>query len=397
MGRRLEMDSAGKAQARQGWIVLGLTVLLALHAWRIKSGIDLQVYLRAGSRALVGEEIYVLSESSPFKYSPPVALLFAPLSLLPTRAAQLLWVLISAAAFTRFVQLQGRGTGLGAWWRPLLVLGLASPYLSQVLFLGQADALLVWLMALSELDAKRAPLRSGVLWAIVCLFKLPFLLFGLLVVAFGEGRRLLGLTLGLALFAFAGVLRFGLAGLLHEVSAWRALLAESTPVSLIATDNQSLTAILCSLGLVPEQHPGWLSALTLVLSAALLLASTLVTRRVWMRDRAEARTLAGALTFYLAAFLSPLGWLSNLVVIVPVAWGLISLRERPLAKVGLVVLGAAVLCNYDLLGREVFVELLRLKVFGWATLLSTGCLALATATGRMSGPESPARNTVAAP
>ena len=144
-----------------------LAVLLALHAWRIKTGIDLQVYLRAGGRVLSGEELYVAAESSPFKYSPPTAVVFAPLSLLPLRVAQLVWLVASALAFVLFVRLSARARGMDAWWQSFAVLVIASPYLSQVFFLGQADAVLVLLMGLSELDAKRRPVLSGVLWAVV--------------------------------------------------------------------------------------------------------------------------------------------------------------------------------------------------------------------------------------
>lgn len=334
-----------------------LAVLLALHAWRIKTGIDLQVYLRAGARVLAGEEIYVAAEPSPYKYAPSTAAVFAPLSLLPLRAAQLLWLLASALAFVRFVQVSAHARGLGAWWQSLVVLVLCSPYLSQVFFLGQADALLVLLMGLSELDAKRRPMRSGVLWAIVVAFKLPFMLFAIPALMFREWRRLAGLVLGAALVALVGVIAFGFSGFIHELFAWRALLQASTGVSLVATDNQSLTGILWKLGLQSQ-------VLLIALSLALLALGC------WTRDRLHL----SAVIFFFAAFLSPLGWLSNLVVIAPMAAALLASRQAPSSRAGLALLALALLVNFDILGRERFEAALHLRVFGWLTLGAALCL-----------------------
>ncbi|MGV3620878.1 MAG: glycosyltransferase family 87 protein [Archangium sp.] len=334
-----------------------LAVLLALHAWRIKTGFDLQVYLRAGHRVLAGEEIYRTVEASAFKYAPPTAAVFAPLSLLPLRVAQLIWLLASALAFVRFVQLSSIARGLNAWWQSLVVLVLCSPYLSQVLFLGQADALLVLLMGLSELEAKRRPILSGVLWAVVVAFKLPFMLFVIPVVMFREWRRLVGLFVGALLVALVGVIAFGFDGLLHELFEWRALLQASTGVSLVATDNQSLTGILWKLGLQ---------------SQVLLISSSLVLLALgcWTRDRLQL----SAMIFFFAAFLSPLGWLSNLVVIAPMAAALLASRHITSARVGLAALSVALLVNFDLLGRERFEAALQLRVFGWLTLCAALCL-----------------------
>lgn len=334
-----------------------LAVLLALHAWRIKTGIDLQVYLRAGGRVLSGEELYVAAETSPFKYSPPTAVVFAPLSLLPLRVAQLLWLVGSALAFVLFVRFSAIARGLNVWWQSLVVLVLASPYLSQVLFLGQADAVLVLLMGLSELDSKRRPMLSGVLWAVVVAFKLPFMLFVIPVLMFREWTRLAGLTLGAVMIALVGVLTFGFSGFVHELNAWRGLLEVSTGVSIVAPDNQSLTAMLWSLGI--ESH-----ALVAVLGLALLALSC------WSRDRLHV----SALVFFFAAFLSPLGWLSNLVVVAPMAVALLASRHLPSARAGLALLSVALFINFDLLGRARFEAALHLRVFGWLTLGAALCL-----------------------
>jgi Glycosyltransferase family 87 len=366
---------------------LALTLLLALHAWRIKTGIDLQVYLRAGSRAAAAQEMYVLSESSPFKYSPPVALLFAPFSRLPQRLAYLLWVLTSALAMVQFAK-QEAGVRLlsSAGWR-LVVLALVSPYLSQVFFLGQCDGMLVWIMGLSEAWVTRRPLRSGVLWAVVVAFKLPFLLFALPALALGQWRRVAGFCLGLVLVGLIGALGFGWPGVLDEFVAWRAMLAVSTTVSLTAPDNQSLSAILCSLGVHAEAQGVLLAVLMVTISVVLVVGAAGASRAVARKDAAAAGRLASALTFFFVAFLSPLGWLSNFVAMVPVACGLLALRHAQMARVGLAALGAAMLLNFNLLGRTLYLKVLELRLFGWATLMAAFCLAFASLQVALRSPQ----------
>jgi hypothetical protein len=246
----------------------------------------------------------------------------------------------------------------------LLVLVLCAPYLAQVLYLGQADALLVWVMAVSERRAQRTPLRAGLLWALVCAFKLPYLLFLLPALAFREWRRLQGLAAGGLLVILCGALRFGPGGLLHELEAWRALLLASTPSALVALDNQSLSAIICSLGLASSPLLGPAN-----LAGGGLLIATAAYATARARPAGRARLLASAFTFFLAAFLSPLGWLSNLVVAAPLAAELLASR-RLAARLGLAAMAALLLFNFDLLGRAGFERALGYKVFGWGLLLA---------------------------
>ena len=183
------------------------------------------------------------------------------------------------------------------------------------------------------------------------------MLFVIPVLMFREWKRLVGLALGAVLVALVGVVAFGFSGFIPELLAGRALLQDSTGVSLVATDNQSLTGILWKLGL---QSQVLLIALSLVLLAL----------GCWTKDRLQL----SAVIFFFAAFLSPLGWLSNLVVIAPMAAALLASRQWPSARVGLALLGVALFINFDLLGRERFEAALHLRVFGWLTLGAALCL-----------------------
>jgi len=117
----------------------------------------------------------------------------------------------------------------------LVVLALHAPFLHRLFALGQIDALLLWLMVESESRAEG--FISGLLWALACLFKPPFLIFLLLALAFRQWRRIAGLAFGLAL---------GLAIDWRELPRWRELLEVTTrPMLCGDPENQGLVGIAC--------------------------------------------------------------------------------------------------------------------------------------------------------
>ena len=73
-------ESASAQPRAYLWVTAALS-LLALHAWLLKNGADLQVFELAGRRALHGEPLYRLEEAMPFKYTPIAALLFHSMAL----------------------------------------------------------------------------------------------------------------------------------------------------------------------------------------------------------------------------------------------------------------------------------------------------------------------------
>ncbi len=366
------------------WLVPVTLTLIAAHAAYFKRGIDFDVFYQAGRRLMAGESLYQLSESSPFKYLPVVAQWFAPLTFLSERSAHTLWMFISAAGLFRFFRwCSQRAQVKDRWPIHMMALALATPFILQQLALGQSDGLLVGLMAESESQKNKRPWLSGLLWAAVCLVKPPFLLFLWPTIALRQWRRVPWLIGGLATGMLAGMAPFG-SSYLQQLRSWQALMQQTTPAMLDNVDNQSLFAMFHTFA------GAWAGSAALsigiVATAAIFFgAATCAVRVLHKWDAPRADFLAAALAFYLTAFLSPLGWQSNLVVLIALLYYLLSdwLRAdsrsatRPLIGVALGAAAGAAILNHDVIGYERFQKLLGLRYFGWAGAL-VALVAIAT-------------------
>jgi hypothetical protein len=318
------------------WIA-ALVALLALHAWIFKNGADLRVFELAGSRALHGQELYRLDEGVPFKYTPIAALLLSPFSLLPHKAAHLIWNALSVLAILRLMRWSSGG-GMPLW-PSLMVLALAGPFIHRLFALGQIDALLLWLMVESEIRVER-PLLSGLLWALACLFKPPFLIFLLVAAALRQWKRIGALAAFCALGLLAGW---------SELPAWHQLLAVTTrPMLCGDPENQGMVGISC-------HYFG--SAQAAIVPAGAIAFALLSRRR-----------LAVASCFFLSAFFSPLCWETNLIAVIPLAFAVARARFV-WAHAALFAAIAVNLLNYDLLGRDLFFRVLEYRHYGLAALL----------------------------
>src|SRR6516164_5780312 len=83
--RRSMPEAASAAPVRSErlarWLLLALLALSIVQPWLRKEPFDLEVFRLAGERLRLGETLYRASDGAmPFKYSPPVALLFVPLT-----------------------------------------------------------------------------------------------------------------------------------------------------------------------------------------------------------------------------------------------------------------------------------------------------------------------------
>src|SRR5262249_31107669 len=182
----------------------------------------------------------------PFKYAPLTAYLLAPLGLLSERAAYAVWLLLAAAAFLFFFFWTAAELNPGdSGGKSLAAMLLVSPYLHHLFSLGQVDALLLGGAAGSERSAVRRPVRSGFLWAAVCLFKAPYLVFLWPMVLFGQWRRL---AAGLAAL-FAGLLLpalwLGAPRAWELLERWRSLQQETAPEMFCHAHNQGLVPLAC--------------------------------------------------------------------------------------------------------------------------------------------------------
>jgi hypothetical protein len=364
------------------WLLWGAVILLAIHTWAYKSQEDFRVFHTAGARFLGGEPLYRDTDGlMPFKYAPVVALLFAPLGLLPERAASLVWLLASCAMLWRFVRLSAElFTGRASPGREALVVLLVLPFVRHHFAVGQCDLALFWLSAESLRLAPRRPWLSGALLSWVCLVKPPFLLFLGTAVLLLQARRVAGFAVGLVLGLGASALRYGLEGNLAQLMRWRQLLSQSTPDMLCAVDNESVWGMACA-WVSPPGQPAFLAAVAV---GSLLVVGAFAAALLRLRRErpTEAEALLHAAAFYLTAFLSPLGWRTALLGLVPLLFLLLQRREaftppwlRALALAVPLSNALAGMLLYDVAGRAAFLFYLGHKVMA-ALALATALLAV---------------------
>jgi alpha-1,2-mannosyltransferase len=287
------------------FLVLGLA--LALNPRRC---IDFTVFRTAGARLLAGTALYRAEDGPmPFKYAPPVAVLFVPLALLPRMAGAVLWnvgsVVLLLLALSRLKRIDPGPCGPDGSWAAL---ALAGP-IGTVLFYGQVD---LWLLGLLVLAAAAAGSRDdgGTALGLAALTKPPAVLAGLFFLVRGRWRALLAAAAVVVLACGLVGARIGPSALLTEVSAWRALVERSTVEWVTGPNPQGLPTMLLDvargLGIRPAPGNLWLAQLASVLVfGALILAVR--------RDGGSAfrmTTLAVAMT-------SPLAWRANFVLALP--------------------------------------------------------------------------------
>ncbi|HVP59083.1 MAG TPA: glycosyltransferase 87 family protein [Myxococcaceae bacterium] len=379
------------ASLSDGWWHAAAVLLLfglVAHAWLLKAGSDFEVFRLAGWRTWHGVGPYQAADGlMPFKYAPPVALLLVPLAWVPERTAYLVWLVLSALAVLRVVRWSHRtlGPGPDARREALLMVALF-PLIAHQFALGQCDAFLLLLVAESEQRRRTAPLRSGMLWALACLVKPPFLLVGLLVAWRREARRADGLLLGIA--AAFGVLGFALGPVeaLHQTQAWVGLLGATTPAGLCGPQNQSIAALVCTYGGVAPGSVAF-AATAALLATALVAAAVACVRVVARHHLLGADALALALVLHGTALLSPLGWRTTLLALIPSLTLIFArdvgasdpVRVRMRRLCGWALAFTAVVLNWDVLGERAFHALLRMRIHALLGLVISTCAMVVTA------------------
>jgi hypothetical protein len=292
-----------------------MLVLAAVFAFRVRNDMsDLSVCVRAGGRLLAGETLYRPSDGHlQFKYSPPSAILFIPLSLLPFEAAKLIWYVLEFAGLAgicflsvKILPVENKRAAplLGTTFLILL------KYLAREVELGQINILILFLLVLLvRLLLARRDVSAGLAWGLSLFFKpyalvfLPYLLVK---------KRIRAAATGLGLFAAglaAPAVFLGVLGNLAVLREWPTTLSQSTRGLLGVYDNASLTGFL--LKTFPAMTTG---AATALIGLAALAATIGV---LWLIQNSAAgrvsrpEVLECALLLILMPLLSPLGWNYN--------------------------------------------------------------------------------------
>jgi hypothetical protein len=164
------------------------------------------VYAGAGQHWLHAAHLYNWQDAAGYRYSPVVAGMFAPLSLLPDRLGGLLWRLLNASVYLSGLAWCCRielPTRLARQYWPALFL-LVIPLSMGSINSGQANCLVIGLLlcAIAATDRGRWNLAAACV-ALACLLKLyPIAVGLLLIVMFPRKfapRFVLALAIGLAL------------------------------------------------------------------------------------------------------------------------------------------------------------------------------------------------------
>jgi hypothetical protein len=234
-----------------GWIAIGLYLVgLGISAVLRTQG-DFNVYYRAGARVLNGEAIYRLDESSHFLYAPIFAILFAPFAMLPLRAAQFAWYLVSAASLIAFIfgsarMLLGRDR-LNASMLVIPV-ALSAVFIDNNIEHGQINlptlALIVWSIVFAEED--RA-IVGGAALAVAILIK-PFAGLAALFLLLERKWRPLLYSIGVGIILLvAPVMVFGRSGTVANTSAYLRVVSSMTDRYTTMLTNQSATSAVARL------------------------------------------------------------------------------------------------------------------------------------------------------
>ena len=360
------MSPASARGDRLRWMVgllfLGLGLALALNPHRC---IDFTVFRTAGARWLAGTSLYRAEDGPmPFKYAPPVAVLLAPLALLPRGAGAVLWnagsVLLLLLAVARLPRIdRDAGRTDGSW----AALALAGP-IGTVLFYGQVD---LWLLGLLVLAATAVSARDGggTALGLSVLTKPPAVLAGLFFL--GRRRwRALAVAAAVVLLACAlFALRVGAGTLWREIAAWRSLVEHSTLEWVTGPNPQGFPTLVLDVA-------GWLGtrptpeALALAEVSAVLFFGALV---LALREDPGA---AFRMTSLSIAMCSPLAWRANFVLALPAVRRVVAAARRgdgfSRVVLALVVL-ASVLTSGVFLDRAATERLLAFRPWGLLGLL----------------------------
>lgn len=313
---------------------------------------DWGVYYRAGLAMRLRRPLYTL-EHGPlltFKNPPAVALLIAPLSLLPVGLARWIWFMGDLALLALLYRLAARvvfDREDPPMLRAVLIAGaifLSLHYILDELFAGTTALLYLGMTVGSFVWAKEdKPIRAGAALALaVCLKVVPLAFLPWLVLCRRPGRSLASFAITLAILSLLPALWLGPARNFELLRQWPQHLANTeVHVQELRPTNQSLSAMLTRLltPSVPGIHPANVASISPRVAHALWLAMTcslgaalygwvLLQRR---GHRLDAAAVLALLLLYMT-LCNPLAWRYTYVATgIPILYCLHALAHRPKA------------------------------------------------------------------
>lgn len=320
-----------------GPVVVSCAVAILLVLTRVHP-FDLDIYMAFTSRVTSGiDELYAYlpGRELPFTYPPFAAVVFVPLTFLPTLAQHFVLTFCSTLCLYRICHLAINRVGHPgrsplAWTWLLAEACLVTEPVVQTLLYGQVNLILVWLV-FESLSTKN-PVLQGLGVGLAMGFKLTPGIFLLYFIVLKQWR-----ALAVAATTGAATGLIGLAVLPRSSwTFWTSAMWDSGRVGGLAySSNQSINGVLWRL-----LGPGGSRTLWIVLSVAVLALAVFAIRRCGVSVRSIAATaLVGLLV-------SPVSWSHHwvwlpLFVAVTCLWRPDGVRDNLALTLGASWLGAA--------------------------------------------------------
>ncbi|HEV2783132.1 MAG TPA: glycosyltransferase 87 family protein [Actinophytocola sp.] len=344
------MGAAGTAGIRHARIPLTAVVLaagllaLAVVGWALGAGlgVDSAIYRAGALTVLQGGPLYEplttqphWAPALPFTYPPVAAILFLPLTVLPTQLSWGLIAALSALALGRVV----RTCMPGGPWRAAVPVTLLAVFVLEPVWrtfaLGQLNIVLMAMVVLDVLVLKGSR-WSGVLVGLAAAIKLIPLIFVphlLLTGRRADALRAVGTFVGLNTFA-------GLVLPADTVQFWTvALIDGNDAITNSWIGNQSLNGIVQRFA----GHGAGTLVTVAVLSALCLAAAAVVVHRLHRRGEHLGALLV---TAFCGLLVCPVSWTHHWVWMVPLvaflvprvlrgsAWARVALAAIPVVGTG---------------------------------------------------------------
>ena len=307
---------------------------LLVEVWRVtwhQAQLDFSVYV-LGAHHLVDGRLYAVSLTTvphlPFTYPPVAALAFAPLTVLPTSAGQLLWATLNVLSLYAVLLLSLRATLPGtdrvrlALWA-LVLLGpsyLLDP-IRLTFYFGQVNLVLCALLLLdltTEVRIARRTLPRGVLVGVAAAVKLVPLVF---VPYLFVTRQVRAAWTALASFGACSLVALAV----HPSASWDYWTRYATDAARVGNPyyflNQSLLGAADRL-----THRDLSPTAGDVVGLVVLVAGIALARWAWRDSSAFLGILMCATT---GMVVSPITWEHHLVWTVPVLVWLACASDRP--------------------------------------------------------------------
>ncbi len=302
-------------QTRIVLIVLVLVFFLLVYIFWVRRDMsDFGVCYQGGKRILKGETLYRASDGHlQYKYSPPSAVFFSLLALLPYEAAKFIWYLselvflyLSLILSYKILpkKLKKKGTVI------VLSLLILAKFCAREIELGQVNIhilLILTLMLLAVINHK--DVLAGLWWGLTLFFK-PYALVFLPYFLLKRRFRLVATGIVVAILGlFSPVVFYGFEGSLVVMKEWLSSLSRSTSPLLATFDNASLYSFF--LNILPAQKTEL--ALVFIIGVSFLIGLSFL-GMMFLGKRESLKkpeVLEFAFLIILIPLFSPLGWYYN--------------------------------------------------------------------------------------